>query len=157
DEAARLPAYTALIAASNGTPTRPSDRLDPRFNDFRYVDSSANSNYHAFEFLGQKRFSYGYSLQAAYTWAKSIDDLSSAPSVLINDSSAEQGPANNRNNRAVSQFDLPQRLAIAHVWELPFGRNLRHPVLRSLAAGWSFAGISTFRAGFPVTVTSGSR
>ena len=26
-----------------------------------------------------------------------------------------------------------------------------------MAAGWSFAGISTFRGGFPVTITSGSR
>ena len=50
DEAARLPVYNALMAASNGSPTEASNRLDPRFNDFRYVDSSANSNYHAFEF-----------------------------------------------------------------------------------------------------------
>ena len=36
----------ALTAASSGGPTKASDRYDPRFNDFRYVDSSANSNYH---------------------------------------------------------------------------------------------------------------
>jgi hypothetical protein len=76
---------------------------------------------------------------------------------LINDSSAQQDPTNNRNNRAVSQFDLPQRLAIAHVWELPFGKNLQNRVLRRAVAGWSFAGISTFRGGFPANITSGSR
>jgi hypothetical protein len=157
DEAARLAAYTALIAASSGTPTRPSDRLDPRFNDFRYVDSSANSNYHGLEVLAQKTFSYGFSVQAAYTVSKSIDDISDALGVLINDSSAQQDPQNNRNNRSVSQFDLPQRLVLAHVWELPFGSHLSNPMLRRVAAGWSFAGIATFRAGFPVTLTSGSR
>ena len=149
DEQARLPTYKTLIAAGNGTATQPSDRLDPRFNDFRYVDSGANSNYDAFEFLGQKRFSHGYSLQVAYTWSKSIDDISDALGVLINDSSAQQDPNNNRNNRGVSQFDLPQRLVIAHVWEMPFGKNLRNRLLRRVAAGWSFAGISTFRVGIP--------
>jgi hypothetical protein len=157
DEAARLSGYNALIAAANGTPSKPSDRLDPRFNDFRYVDSSANSNYHAFELLVQKQFSHGFFLQAAYTRSKSIDDISDALGVLINDSSAQQDPQNNRNNRAVSQFDQPQRLALAHVWELPIGRNMGNRALRRVLSGWSFAGISAFRAGFPVTVTSGSR
>jgi hypothetical protein len=121
------------------------------------VDSSANSNYNALELFAEKRFSHGFSVQAAYTRAKSIDDISDALGVLINDSSAQQDPQNNRNNRAVSQFDQPQRLALSHVWELPFGRSLANPLLRRLASGWSFAGIATFRAGFPVTVTSGSR
>ena len=157
DETARLPLFNAMMAASNGTAARPSNRLDPRFNDFRFVDSSANSNYHAFELTVQKRFAHGYSVQGAYTRSKSIDDISDALGVLVNDSSAQQDPNNNRNNRAVSQFDLPQRLVIAHVWELPLGRNLASPLLRRLLAGWSFAGISCFRAGFPVTLTTGSR
>ena len=157
DESARLAGYNVLMAASNGSAVRPSNRYDPRFNDFRYVDSSANSNYHAFELLAQKVFAHGYAVQAAYTRSKSIDDISDALGVLINDSSAQQDPGNNRNNRAVSQFDLPQRLAIAHVWELPFGRSLSHPAMRRLLAGWSFAGIASFRAGFPVTVTTGPR
>jgi Carboxypeptidase regulatory-like domain/TonB-dependent Receptor Plug Domain/TonB dependent receptor len=157
DESARMAGYNALMAASNGNASRPSNRYDPRFNDFRYVESSANSNYHAFELLAQKRFAHGYALQAAYTRSKSIDDISDALGVLINDSSAQQDPNNNRNNRGVSQFDLSQRLALAYVWELPFAKRLAHPVLRRVLAGWSLAGISSFRTGFPVTLTTGAR
>jgi Carboxypeptidase regulatory-like domain len=157
DENARFSTYQDLVTASSGGPTKFSDRLDPRFNEFRYVDSSSNSNYNALELVAQKYFSHGFSVQGAYTRAKSIDDVSDALGVLLNDSSAQQDPQNNRNNRGVSQFDLPQRLALAHVWELPFGKNLTSPVARRIAAGWSFAGIAVFRGGFPVTVTSGAR
>ncbi len=157
DEQVRLASYKSLIAAGNGTATQPSNRLDPRFNDFRLVDSGANSVYDALQVLAQKRFGHGYSLQVAYTWSKSIDDVSDALGVLINDSSAQQDPNNNANNRGVSQFDIAQRLVISHVWEVPFGKNLRNHALRSAFSGWAFSGISTFRTGFPVSLTTGSR
>ncbi len=157
DEMARLANYTAAVAAATGNAVRPSNRIDPRFNDVNLLDSSANSNYHSFQFMAQKEFRHGYSLQASYTVAKSIDDVSDALGVLINDTSGQQNPQNNRDNRAVSQFDLPQRLVVMHVWELPFGKNLRSSVLRRLAAGWGFAGITSFRSGFPVNFDAGPR
>jgi hypothetical protein len=51
---------------------------------------------------------------ANYTFAKAIDDNSDVLGVLINDSSAQQDPRDNKNNRAVSQFDVSKRLVIAH-------------------------------------------
>ena len=157
DEAARLGAFRASVAASNGSALTPSDRFDPRFNDVDLLNSSANSNYHSFQFVAQKAFTHGYSLQVAYTWSKSIDDVSDAMGVLINDSSNQQNPLNNRDNRAVSEFDIPQTVVVTHIWQMPFGRNLRNPLLHTLAAGWSFAGISSYRSGFPVTFDAGPR
>lgn len=157
DEAARLGAFRASVAASNGSALNPSDRFDPRFNDVDLLNSSANSNYHSFQFVAQKAFTHGYSLQVAYTWSKSIDDVSDAMGVLINDSSNQQNPLNNRDNRAVSEFDIPQTLVVTHIWQTPFGRNLRNPLLHTLAAGWSLAGISSYRSGFPVTFDAGPR
>jgi hypothetical protein len=157
DETARLAAYNAAIAAGNGNATTYSNRFDPRFNSVTYLESSANSNYHAFEFLAVKQFSRGYHFQVAYTRSKSIDDISDALGVLINDSSAQQDPKNNRNGRAVSQFDLANRVVVSHVWELPFGKGISNPLLRRMAAGWTFAGISSWRSGFPVRFSTGSR
>jgi len=157
DETAKLAQYQAAVAAASGTATRPSNRIDPRFNEINLVESSANSNYHAFEFMAQKSFRQGYAMQVAYTAAKSIDDTSDALGVLINDSHVQQNPNDNRDNRAVSQFDIPQRLVITHSWELPFGKNLTHPVLRRVVAGWGLAGIASLRSGFPVTFESGAR
>ncbi len=157
DEAARLGQFKAAVAASNGNTATQSDRMDPRFNDVNLLDSSANSNYHSFQFLARRAFKHGYFLQVAYTFSKSIDDVSDAQGVLLNDSSNQQNPLNNRDNRAVSQFDIPQRLAITHVWELPFGKALANPVLRAVASGWSVSGISSYRSGFPVTFDAGPR
>jgi len=158
DETARLPGYIAAFQASSPSSSAAStNRFDPRFADVNLLESSANSIYHGLQFLAQKSFAQGYSLQVAYTYSKSIDDVSDALGVLINDSSGQQNPRNNLDNRAVSQFDLGQRLAITHVWELPYGQHLQNRVLRRLASGWSFAGISSFRTGFPVTFDTGAR
>jgi hypothetical protein len=157
DETARLAQFKAAVSAASGGLTTPSNRFDPRFNDVNLLDSSANSNYHSFQFLAQRTFDHGYFLQVAYTFSKSIDDVSDAQGVLINDSSNQQNPLNNRDNRAVSQYNLPQRLVVTHVWDLPLGRNLRKPLLHTLAAGWSLAGISSYRSGFPVTLEAGAR
>ncbi len=157
DEAARLAQFKAAVVAGSTGVSTPSDRFDPRFNDVNMLDSSANSNYHSFQFLAQRTFAHGYFLQVAYTFSKSIDDVSDAQGVLINDSSNQQNPLNNRDNRAVSQFDIPQRLVVTHVWDLPLGRNLHNPLLHTLATGWSLAGISSYRSGFPVTLDAGAR
>jgi hypothetical protein len=157
DETARLAGFQAANAALNAGALGRSNRIDPRFNDITRVDSSSNSNYHAFEFLAHRAFRQGYYFQVAYTVSKSIDDVSDALGVLVNDTAGQQNPSNNRDNRAVSQFDVPQRLVIAHVWEPTWGRNVSNGVLRRLFDGWGFAGISSFQGGFPATFESGSR
>jgi hypothetical protein len=157
DETARLASFLAVNTARSGTPTRPSDRFDPRFNDVALLDSSANSNYHSLQLTVQKQFDHGYYVQASYTFSKSIDDVSDALNVLANDDSGQQNPRNNRDNRAVSEFDIPQRLVIAHYWEPPWGRHLSHPAAHWLAQGWGVSGVSTFQSGFPATFDSGTR
>ncbi len=157
DETARLQQFTAANAGATGNSVVRSNRLDPRFNLINFVDSSANSNFHSAQFEVQRRLSRHLLFTAAYTVGKSIDDNSDVQGVLINDSSNQQNPLNNRDNRAVSQFDLPQRLVMTHVWQLPFFKGVTNPFARQALHGWSFAGITSFRSGFPVTLESGAR
>jgi len=156
DEDARLAQFQAAFAGLAGTPTRSSNRIDGRYNVINYVESSANSNYHGAQFEVQKRFA-SYMFNANYTFAKAIDDNSDVLGVLINDSSAQQDPRDNKNNRAVSQFDITQRLVIAHHWELPFFKNASSRLVRGVLGGWAFAGITSFRSGFPTTLLAGPR
>ncbi|MCC6586174.1 MAG: TonB-dependent receptor [Bryobacterales bacterium] len=157
DEAARLSEFTNAFAGLSGTATRFSNRIDPRYNTVNYVESSANSIYHSAQLEVKKRFAFGYFFNANYTLAKSIDDNSDVLGVLINDSSFQQDPRNNRNNRGPSQFDLTHRLVISHSYELPFFRTSASRLLRTVAGGWGFAGITSFRSGFPVTLLAGPR
>jgi hypothetical protein len=157
DETARLSQFTAAVSGSSGGATRPSNRIDPRYNDINYVESSATANYHSGQFEVQRRFAQGYMLNVAYTLSKSIDDNSDVLGVLINDSSAQQDPRNNANNRAVSQYDIPQRLVITHTWEPQWLRSSGNAFLRHALGGWGFSGIASFRSGFPVTLEAGPR
>jgi hypothetical protein len=156
DETARLSQFTSAQTALDASPAGRSIRIDPRYNNITYLDDSANSNYHALQIEAERRFGALF-LHTNYTWGKSIDDGSDALGVLINDSSNQQDPTNNRNNRAASQFDLRGRLVLAHSWALPWLKDSSNPILKHALGGWNFAGITTFRTGFPVTLDAGGR
>jgi Carboxypeptidase regulatory-like domain len=157
DEKARLNQFTSAVAAlSASSPTAVSGRFDPRYNAVNLVESSANSIYHSLQIEGEKRFSRNYWVHASYTLGKSIDDVSDVLGVLLNDSSAQQNPLDNRNNRGPSTFDLRHVLTISHTWEVPFFRGSTSRWLRGGLGGWSFSGISTWRSGFPLNIFAGS-
>src|SRR6185295_7683127 len=112
-----------------GSVTAGSNRIDPRFNSVQILDNSAASNYHAFEFLAVKTITKGLFMQVGYTFAKSIDNGSDALGVLINDSSLAQNPRDYRSERGASQFDVNQRLVIAHSWTPSWGSHFSNPVM----------------------------
>ncbi len=157
DEAARAADFRASYAALSGSAARFSSRFDPRFNSVNYYDNSANSNFHALEVTASRSFRGGLSLHVSYTWAKSIDDVSDALTTIPNDSTQLQNPYDSRGNRGVSGFDLPHRLVVVHVWELPWGKNLSNRALARVLGGWNMSGVSTWRAGFPVSFEAGPR
>lgn len=140
----------------NGVNT-PSGRIDPRFNAVTLTDSSANSNYHSAQFYLRRLISSGYGFTIAYTISKSIDDVSDAQGGFPNDGAAQQNPFNNRDNRAVSAFDLPQRLVITHTFESAQAFGIQNPVLRRIAKDWQFDGTFQAQSGVPITLLAGSR
>lgn len=157
DEQARLPDFQAAFAGLNGRSTIYSNRYDRRYNTVNYLESSANSSYNSLQLQALKRMSQGLYLSVSYTWAKSIDDNSDALNVLVNDTPGQQNPLDNRNNRGASQFDLRHTLTIGHSYELPFFRTSSNSLLKGVLGGWSFAGISSYRSGFPVNIFAGPR
>jgi outer membrane receptor protein involved in Fe transport len=157
DETARLTQFQAAFAGQNGGLTTRSNRLDPRYNTIAYTDNSANSNYHSLQLEALRRFSDTFTLNANYTWAKSIDDGSDVLNTLVGDSPTQQDPFNNRNNRAPSQFDLRHRFVITHLWEPAWFRGSSNWFAKNIVGNWGFSGITSFRTGFPVTLEAGSR
>jgi len=156
DEQARLTQFTTAVSGLNGSTTAYSNRFDPRYNGVNYVEGSADSVYNGLQIELDKRLARNYLVTVAYTWSHSLDDASDVLGVLVNDSPAQQDPNNNHNNRASSQFDIRQTLAVSHTWEMPFFRTSRNKALRVGLGGWSFSGISTYRTGFPVNVYAGA-
>ena len=147
----------ALFQGLTGTLTSRSNRVDPRFNALPLVESSASSNYHSLQVYLAKRFRGGSGVTVAYTLGKSIDDISDALGVLVSDGSFQQDPRNNRDNRAVSSFDVPQRIAITHNYEFPFFKNSGSPLLKRTLGGWALNGVFQAQSGVPVNLFSGVR
>jgi hypothetical protein len=154
-EQANAAAYAKVLAGINGTSTTGSLRIDPRFNYLSVVQGTANSSYHSLQLLAERRFADWYGFSAAYTWSKSIDDSSDALGVLANDTANQQDPNNNRNNRSVSQFDVPQRVVITHNF-LSSSKAFSSRAMNMVLGGWQFSGIFQAQSGYPANFNAGT-
>jgi hypothetical protein len=133
----------------------------------RVLDSNDFSVYNALELELKRRFTNGFSFQASYTLAKSLDTRSFDPTFSVvstaNVQSASSTPFDNRNRRlnyARSDFDRRHSLQGYVVSELPFGHGRRFlkdagPIVDRLIGGWEMAGIMIWESGRPFTVYSG--
>ena len=74
--------------------------------------SVGNSTYNGLQVSANKRFHHGLTILVNYTWSKSIDEGS-------NDGDTPSNPFNIRNDRAVSNFNLPHKFVGSFVWQLP--------------------------------------
>ena len=106
-----------------------------------------NANYNAMNARLTRRFSRGFTFDAIYRWAKTIDTLSNeGPGAETNqtfpqDLSQERGP---------SDFDVRHTLTASGLWDLPFLRNRKDFVGKAFG-GWQINGILTTHTGFPWT------
>jgi hypothetical protein len=121
---------------------------------------SSDSIYHSFQLTAQKRFSAGGVLLAAYTNSKLISNTDTLTGWLENSLGTIQDNNNLRGERSLSSQDVPQRLVISYVLDLPFGQN-RHYLahighaLNGILGDWGMDGVTTFQRGFPLVFSSG--
>ncbi|MEP6902933.1 MAG: hypothetical protein ABJA66_14365, partial [Actinomycetota bacterium] len=87
----------------------------PRFALDAEYQSSANSFYHAGTVQLTKRFSRNYSVNANYTFAKAIDEVTD-----FNTDYLAQNPLNIRDDRALSTFDQRHRVILSAVFTSAF-------------------------------------
>ncbi|MGH9659755.1 MAG: carboxypeptidase regulatory-like domain-containing protein [Bryobacteraceae bacterium] len=114
------------------------------------------STYHALFLRIERRLSKGFSVLAAYTGSKLIDDL--IPSLTgFPGESFSGAPLQNfydrRNERALASWDTPHQLVLSYVYELPF--RSRGP-LGILVGGWQINGITLLQSGPPLQVAGGN-
>ncbi len=125
------------------------------------MTGTAHSSYHALQTSLAGTVGHGGpSLQAGYTWGKSIDDISgvaggtgSAGAVVV---LSPQNPFDTHLEKGPSNFD------VTHAFTLSAAQNLHLQGLsflparsRVLTRGWEVLSISTITSGSPFTVYSG--
>jgi len=98
-----------------------------------------------------KRLSHGFEMRGAYTLAKTIDLTSGFRAR----SSTYTNPLDYGQDRALADFDAPQRLVISGIWQIPLDRHFQgNRFLRKLTQGWQGNGIVTFQSGNPFNLLS---
>ncbi len=118
-----------------------------------------SSIYHSLQTKLTRRFSEGFSLLMAYTYSKSIDNISDI--FGFKGSAAIPQDSNNlRAERGRSPFDIRHRFTFSYTWDLPFGKGKRYlsgikGLANHLVSGWQMNGIGTFQTGNPFTVFLG--
>jgi len=125
-------------------------------------DPFGNYTYNAMQVQVTKRTSSGLTVLASYSWSKNITNADSEyPTEAAWEGNGTSGALNTYNlkvEKALSEFDIPQRVVLAWTYDLPFGKgkqfaNQGGPV-NVLAGGWKIAAVQKYQSGTPLSVTS---
>jgi hypothetical protein len=145
-------AYPAVPSDTSSLQSR--RRVSTVLGNLPYFAPRGYSNYNAMTLSLEKRFSGGLSLIANYTWSRA---LGVAPAITQGINTAPvQNPYDLKREYGPLEFDIINRVSIASVYELPFGKGERflshaRGAANYLVQGWQVNGIFTVQGGFPIT------
>jgi hypothetical protein len=130
---------------------RPFNSQYPQFSFIDYLETSANSNYNAFQASLKQRLSRGLNFSVAYTLSKSIDDASNGIFSGTRGVSFPQNSFNLAAERAISVFDQRHRFMTNFTYDLDILSSALGSLPKSLTGGWQVGGIYTAASGLPTT------
>jgi len=127
-----------------------------------YIDSEwrGRSNYNAGSIRMEHRSS-SLTVQAAYTWSKSLDDKSAAAGIGASGGGFQGFMDNHRPelDYGLSDFDVQHHFVSNFIYELPIGRGKHYlsdanRAVDAIVGGWQVGGIVTFQKGFPFSINA---
>ncbi|HEX6494872.1 MAG TPA: carboxypeptidase regulatory-like domain-containing protein [Acidobacteriaceae bacterium] len=128
----------------------------PNFGYIEYADSTSFGNYNGLQASLNHTFRSGLNMRAAYTHSRSLDN---APEELESNSGSAPDGRNYASWYGPSDFDIPHRVSVNYVYELPFGHGksmLTQGPLAWVLGNWRTAGVYTYYSGHPFQVNAGS-
>lgn len=121
------------------------------FSDTYIPTTDVFTSYNGLNLILSKRMSHGYSLNATYTYSKSLDQASEeGPGSLSN----QTNPAHPETEYGPSDFDNRHRVSISGNWDLP-QIHRGNELVKQIANGWQINGIFQYHTGFPWTPVTG--
>jgi hypothetical protein len=125
------------------------------------ITDTSHSSYHALQTSLSGAIGHGGpSIQAGYTWAKSLDDTSgltggtgSTGAVAL---TAPQNPFDTHPEKGPSNFDVAHAFTLSAAQDLQLQKiGYLRSISKNVTAGWELLSISTITSGSPFTVYSG--
>jgi hypothetical protein len=117
----------------------------PDFEDFA---PNSDSHYNALQATLAHHFGKGLYFQSAYTWSKSIDDVSTASVAFLTRVNNQTDAA---ASRGLSDFDRRQRFVTSAVYQLPFFASASG-LTKSALGGWEASGVIILQSGAPFAI-----
>ena len=93
-------------------------------------------------------FGKGLYFQSAYTFSKSIDDVSTASVAFL---TRFNDQVDSRASRGLSDFDRRHRFVTSGVYQLPFFANA-NGIRKTALGGWETSGVLILQSGTPFTI-----
>ena len=130
-----------------------ADAPNTYFGPITYTTNAAWSQYDGLVALLRKTFSRGYSFQFAYTFEKTIDNISTAPGIQKGaEYSVVVDAYNPSAQRGLSSQNIPQQISANGLWEIP--TPLHNGFAKNIVGGWQLSGLSAWMKGIPTSIYS---
>ena len=103
----------------------------------------------------QRRLTYGFTIQASYTWAHALDEISNGGNLGYSSSSQvyQYNPLNLRNNYGNADYDIRSSFNAQYVWNTPF--KFGNKYVQGAIGGWTLSQNFFARSGLPLTAVDG--
>jgi hypothetical protein len=164
-----VPVYNeGLNAFGAGYAPFPNNVPTPIFGAVQEYSSAGVSNYNGLTASFSQRMTYGFTVQASYTWSHAIDEVSNngVLSTPYNNSNAtfsatpstvqyQINPTCLRcYNYGAADYDIRNTFSASYVWQTPFKFNNKYA--NGAFGGWTLSQNFFARTGLPFTVIDGN-
>ncbi len=116
--------------------------------DYEEFAPNSDSHYSALQATLAHRFGKGLYFQSAYTYSKSIDNVSTASVAFL---TRVNDQVDSRASRGLSDFDRRQRWVTSGVYQLPFFSHTTG-LTKAALGGWQVSGVLILQSGAPFSV-----
>ena len=128
----------------------------PQFGDvLMRQNTSGESQYHAAVFKFEKRVSNGWGGRINYTFSRLKDNQFAESNFFSSAATEAQNAYDIDAEYSIGLLDVPHKLVITPIVELPFGEGKRWAtsgVANMLLGGWTVSSIISLESGFPVQI-----
>jgi hypothetical protein len=132
------------LGLSNVVSRRQLLRPFPQFTSISSQAYDGSNQFNSAQFRVERRFRGGYTLLTSYTWSHFTEQVS------------KLNPTDTHYENRLSDNDVPHRLTVSGIWELPFGKGHPHgggsALADVLAGGWSVQVLGQAQSGRPITL-----
>ena len=142
--------YPNEFLGAAGIPATPYSPYN--FSAVTEVYSGAVSNDNQLTTSYQRRLTYGFTIQASYTWAHAMDEISNGGFLPYGSDSIsyQLNPFNLRDNYANADYDIRSSFNAQYVWNTPWKFNSKW--MDFAFGGWTLSQNFFARSGLPMTV-----